>query len=244
MNAIRCSSCGNELEYLGGLKQAFKPSASVPDLGQNDPFEQWRGNVCLKCRAVFCPSCIEVGSPTPCPRCGRPTAPAQKAYIESLSESGRSTGVIREYSVSFAWPYSSWHAPKRNFLNRFLGKSHSSEAAASPARKFFDNLGDGLKKGYEFPYDAYWQIALIEHRKLGAQAIVVLVQLDSNVDESVKVRERLTQWFSLCGAEKYQDYEWLTAPLPGKLHGNISALLRAHAVGKYYRILRKLGNKA
>jgi hypothetical protein len=246
MNVIRCSSCGNQLEYLGGLNQTFKPSASVPDLGEYDPFEQWRGNVCLSCRAVFCPSCIEVGGPTPCPKCGRPTAPAQKDYIESLSETRQHLGITREYSICFAWPYDSWRAPKRKFLSRLFGtmssQTHSHKLPLSPAAKFFDSLSEGQKKGYIFPYDAPWQIALVEHSNIGAQAIVVVVQLDSNVDESVEVRKRLAQWFDLCGAEKYQDYEWLSAPLPGKSYGDIQSLLKTHSVGKYYRIIKKLGN--
>jgi len=86
MRTVRCSLCAKELEYLGGLEQMFKPSASVLGAGSSDPFEQWRGNVCSNCRHVFCPDCIEVGGPTPCPKCGQPTEPAQRAYLEQIGK--------------------------------------------------------------------------------------------------------------------------------------------------------------
>ena len=34
------------------------------------------GNVCMSCKRVLCDQCIQVGGPTPCPECGRPTEPA------------------------------------------------------------------------------------------------------------------------------------------------------------------------
>jgi hypothetical protein len=59
MKRVICTQCGNELEYMGVTIM-----------------EQWRGNVCVPCHLVFCPSCIKVGFPTPCPKCGQETAPA------------------------------------------------------------------------------------------------------------------------------------------------------------------------
>jgi len=83
MQAIRCSQCQKELEYLGDPGSMFGPGTSVR--GSQAAFramEQWRGNVCVKCQMVFCPRCIEVGYPTPCPKCGEPTDPAQRSYLE------------------------------------------------------------------------------------------------------------------------------------------------------------------
>lgn len=83
MQTVRCSQCNNELEYLGDPRSMFGPRTSV--LGSEatlSAMEQWRGNVCVKCRLVFCPKCIQVGGPTPCPKCGEPTDPAQRVYLE------------------------------------------------------------------------------------------------------------------------------------------------------------------
>jgi hypothetical protein len=80
---VRCTRCQGELEYLGDPRSMFSPTTSV--LGPASAFramEQWRGNVCVKCRMVFCGNCIELGGPTPCPNCGEPTYPAQRMYLE------------------------------------------------------------------------------------------------------------------------------------------------------------------
>jgi len=80
---VRCTRCQGELEYMGDPRSMFSPTASV--IGPPSAFramEQWRGNVCVKCRSVYCEKCIELGGPTPCPNCGEPTYPAQRMYLE------------------------------------------------------------------------------------------------------------------------------------------------------------------
>lgn len=80
---VRCTKCQSELEYLGDPRSMFSPTASV--IGPPSAFramEQWRGNVCVACRTVYCEKCLELGGPTPCPNCGEPTYPAQKMYLE------------------------------------------------------------------------------------------------------------------------------------------------------------------
>ena len=82
-SGVRCTKCQGELEYLGDPRGMFSPTASV--IGPPSAFramEQWRGNVCVKCRSVYCEKCIELGGPTPCPNCGEPTYPAQRMYLE------------------------------------------------------------------------------------------------------------------------------------------------------------------
>jgi len=57
---IVCTQCGTQLDYMG----------VTIHMGQ------WRGNVCVPCGLVLCPRCIEVGLPSPCPKCQQETAPA------------------------------------------------------------------------------------------------------------------------------------------------------------------------
>jgi hypothetical protein len=72
---VNCSKCGNpliELPSLGAL------DAAAPDM------KQWFGNVCINCRSVYCNNCIKVGGPTPCPKCGQPTVPAQLYSLRKI----------------------------------------------------------------------------------------------------------------------------------------------------------------
>lgn len=82
-HSVRCSQCNSALKYLGGLESMF-PKASIAGLGDASGLEQWQGNVCTKCRIVFCGKCILLGWPTPCPKCGIPTKPAQRVYLEQI----------------------------------------------------------------------------------------------------------------------------------------------------------------
>lgn len=69
--AVACSSCHTELRKTdGGLFQR------LPGL------EQWLGNVCVACKQTYCPTCIQVGAATPCPKCQVPTKPAQRHFLE------------------------------------------------------------------------------------------------------------------------------------------------------------------
>jgi hypothetical protein len=82
-SGVRCTRCQGELEYMGDPRSMFSPTASViGPLGAFRAMEQWRGNVCVKCRSVYCEKCIALGGPTPCPNCGEPTYPAQRMYLE------------------------------------------------------------------------------------------------------------------------------------------------------------------
>ena len=65
MKSIKCSQCGTKLKYMGITFM-----------------EQWKGNVCVPCGLVFCPKCIEVGLPSPCPKCKQETSPALRLRLE------------------------------------------------------------------------------------------------------------------------------------------------------------------
>jgi len=78
MRKIRCSMCGGVLEYLGG------PGS----------LEQWRGNVCTECDLVFCPNCITVGGPTPCPKCHAPTHPASRIFLTKKPKESRVAALL------------------------------------------------------------------------------------------------------------------------------------------------------
>jgi hypothetical protein len=65
MKKVKCSLCGRKLEYMGVTIM-----------------EQWRGNICVPCKLVFCPKCIEIGRSSPCPKCGQGTSPALLIRLE------------------------------------------------------------------------------------------------------------------------------------------------------------------
>lgn len=65
MQDVKCTQCRTNLEFIGVW------------VGP-----QWRGNVCVHCRLVFCPRCITVGQATPCTKCGEPTAPALGLHLQ------------------------------------------------------------------------------------------------------------------------------------------------------------------
>ena len=73
MEPIHCSKCGKDIHPVqGGLFQ------NIPDL------QTWMGNVCTICKQVYCGDCIELGGPTPCPKCGTPTKPAQRPILQQI----------------------------------------------------------------------------------------------------------------------------------------------------------------
>jgi hypothetical protein len=121
------------------------------------------------------------------------------------SDCGREK-AMREYAVAFTFTW------------------RSSE----PAQKFFESL---KKNGSSFPYKgAPHEIALA--RGDAGDFVAVLVQLEDKNDESVQVKKTLAGWFAVSGAGSHSDDEWLTSPLPGRLRGNLSAIL-----GSAYRII-------
>ena len=72
METVRCSNCGDDVRRMTG------------GLFQNSPeLDQWFGNVCVPCKRVYCANCLRLGGPTPCPKCGVPTKPAQRMFLRS-----------------------------------------------------------------------------------------------------------------------------------------------------------------
>jgi len=80
MKDVKCSKCRKSLRYIG---DGFAPGAIFIG-GDRRMLEQWLGNVCLNCKLVFCGSCLKLGGPTPCPKCGQPTMPAQRMHLEKI----------------------------------------------------------------------------------------------------------------------------------------------------------------
>jgi hypothetical protein len=82
-NCIRCSACGNQLDFLGDPKRA-SPHASI--LGSEETLNamyQWRGIVCIECKRVYCVDCVgyDAHKPKPCPICGKEPKPALREYL-------------------------------------------------------------------------------------------------------------------------------------------------------------------
>jgi hypothetical protein len=72
----QCSVCGRNLELL----PSFGRSTVIIGASQ-DELKQWRGNVCTRCRYVFCPLCLSVSPPPSCPACKNPTKPTMQSYL-------------------------------------------------------------------------------------------------------------------------------------------------------------------
>ena len=80
---VTCSWCLEDLKFLGGLPD--NPAVHVASVNSSKGvLDQWHGNVCLNCGAVFCGNCLELGGPTPCRRCSRPTEPAQRYFLDRV----------------------------------------------------------------------------------------------------------------------------------------------------------------
>lgn len=78
VETVRCSSCSTELKRLD-----VDIADSIPDL------QQWFGNVCVRCRWIYCSNCLQLGGPTPCPVCGEPTEPAQRLHLREIGALGK-----------------------------------------------------------------------------------------------------------------------------------------------------------
>jgi hypothetical protein len=126
-NIVRCSLCGKTLEYLGGLNQMFDALIYKGSAKTNRAYEQWHGNVCLKCKLVFCSSCVEVGGPTPCPRCGQPTYPAQRRWLEAIAESG---ATHMKYFFAMGYPQSSDENARQTELFSALNRNKNRAPVA------------------------------------------------------------------------------------------------------------------
>lgn len=82
---ILCSNCGRRLNPMGNH-------------GGGDPaFDYWQGNVCLSCGSVFCPRCIAINGPTPCPNCSSPTKPAHRHYLAVIYGSSELIELFKPY---------------------------------------------------------------------------------------------------------------------------------------------------
>lgn len=98
------------------------------------------------------------------------------------------------------------------------------------ATQFFGKLEDGIGRGIAFPFSAPHEIAVVSGP--AADFVAVLVQLEHARDESINVGATIDKWFEQCGAGRYDDWEALSAPIPGRAKGSLRATL-----GSQYRFL-------
>lgn len=80
---VTCSVCGKSIEELGGLYSGSRVEVHGTTTALA-ALDQWLANVCLRCRKVYCPECLKLGGPTPCPTCGDATVPAQRMHLERI----------------------------------------------------------------------------------------------------------------------------------------------------------------
>jgi len=80
--SLRCSRCNSELKFLGGLGDMFPNATIIGSPGGVKSQEQWNGTVCVKCGAVFCPTCLDATQSVPCPECGEGTKPAMRHFLD------------------------------------------------------------------------------------------------------------------------------------------------------------------
>lgn len=66
MEIILCSDCHSPLQIV-----------------ESDPSRNhWFGQVCPKCKSVYCPSCLELGGFARCPKCRTITMPANRSALQ------------------------------------------------------------------------------------------------------------------------------------------------------------------
>jgi HEAT repeat protein len=87
LSDMKCSKCDKPLEFMGQFGGIFSSTTSVRGAGNASDFDMWRAQVCTRCSYVFCDDCLELGRPTPCPKCGTPTAPAYRGTLKTMGDS-------------------------------------------------------------------------------------------------------------------------------------------------------------
>ena len=72
METVQCSCCRKKVERIKfGIYEEHMPK-----------MHQWLANVCVKCKRIYCSSCMKLGGPTPCPVCGEETKPALRMFLQ------------------------------------------------------------------------------------------------------------------------------------------------------------------
>jgi hypothetical protein len=99
---------------------------------------------------------------------------------------------------------------------------------AANAKRAFNALQAAIGAGEAFPLAAPYQVALVHGP--AADFIAVLVRLPTPNDESVALNRRIKTWFADTGAGAFDDYETLTAPLPGRLSRGLKFLANEYSV--------------
>jgi len=99
---------------------------------------------------------------------------------------------------------------------------------AAEAKRAFNALQSAVRRGNAFPLDAPHQIALVHGP--AADFVAVLVRLPTANDEGVALHRRLEAWFAESGAGSADDYESLSAPLPGRLSRGLEYLAGGYTV--------------
>ena len=99
---------------------------------------------------------------------------------------------------------------------------------AAEARRAFDALETGIRGRNGFPLDAPYQVALVHGP--AADFVAVLVRLPTANDESVALHRRVEAWFAQVGVGRPDDYESLSAPLPGRLSRGLRYLASEYTV--------------
>jgi len=96
------------------------------------------------------------------------------------------------------------------------------------AKRAYNALQAAIRAGEAFPLAAPYQVALVHGP--AADFIAVLVRLRTPNDESVALNRRIETWFAEAGAGAFDDYETLTAPLPGRLSRGLRFLANEYSV--------------
>ncbi len=99
---------------------------------------------------------------------------------------------------------------------------------APSAKRAYNALQAAIRAGKAFPLAAPYQVALVHGT--AADFIAVLVRLPTPNDESVALNRRIKTWFAETGAGAFNDYETLTAPLPGRLSRGLKFLANEYSV--------------
>jgi hypothetical protein len=99
---------------------------------------------------------------------------------------------------------------------------------AASAKRAYNALQAATRAGKAFPLAAPYQVGLVHGP--AADFIAVLVRLPTPNDESVALNRRIKTWFAETGAGAFDDYETLTAPLPGRLSRGLRFLANEYSV--------------
>jgi hypothetical protein len=141
-------------------------------------------------------------------------------HVAGFEEEAKAAEVAAKAAADARLSAGSGDLPLREYSTAYIFRPESK------ARNAFRTLQAALTGSSPFPSNAPHQVALVHGP--ASDFVAVLVRLPTAKDEGVALHDRLVRWFNELGVADFEDYETLSAPLPGRLSRGLN-----HLAGSY-----------